>query len=84
MIGHACKVTYDKKDKTLVYRLGKKSDDNSRIRPTLAKFANPPVKTNLIRNTFKLKDSMYSISNDRTKSASYIQDVTEKEKRVCR
>ena len=29
---------------------------------------NPPIKTNLITNAFKLKDSMYSVSNDRTKS----------------
>ena len=30
-------------------------------------FSNPSIKTNLIRDAFKLKDSNYSISIDRTK-----------------
>ena len=64
LIADMCEVTYDKKDITSMYRLGKKSDDNSRIQPVLIKLSNPSVKMNLI---FKLKDSIYSISIDRTK-----------------
>ena len=41
--------------------------DNSRIRPVPIKFLNPSIKTNLIRNDFKLKDIINSISIDRTK-----------------
>ena len=67
LIADVCEVTYDKKDTTSVYRLGRKSDDNSRIRSVLVKFSNPSIKTNLIRNAFKLKVSNYSISIDRTK-----------------
>ena len=66
LIAHVCEVTYDK-DITLVYRLGRKSDDNSRIRPFFVKCSNPSIKTNLIRNAFEFKDSNYSISIGRTK-----------------
>ena len=60
-------MTYHKKDINSVYRLGKKSDDNSRIRPILVKFSNRSIKANLIRNAFNLKDSIFSISIDRPK-----------------
>ena len=62
-----CEMTYHKKDITSVYCLGKKSDDNSRIRPILVKFSNRSIKANLIRNAFNLKDSIFSISIDRPK-----------------
>ena len=67
LIADVCEVSYNKKDIISVYFLGRKSDDNSKILPILVKFSNPSIKTNLIRNAFKLKDSSYTISIDRTK-----------------
>ena len=64
-----------------MYRLGKKSDDNSRIRPVLVKFSNPSIKTNLVRNAFKLKDSIYSISIDKTKEGPNAFKMLLKEKK---
>ena len=67
LIADVCEVTYDKNDIISVFRLGKKSDDNSRIRRVIVKFSSLSLKTNLIRNVFKLQDSIYSISVGRTK-----------------
>ena len=58
LIVDVCEVTNSKKDVTWEYRLRRKSNDNSRIRPVLVKFPNPSIKTNLIRNAFKLKDTL--------------------------
>ena len=62
-----CEVTYNKKDTASVFCLEKKSDNNSKMQLVLFKFSNPSIKTNIIRNAFKLKDNIYSISINRTR-----------------
>ena len=51
------------------------------IRPVLVKFSKPSIKTNLIRNAFKLKDSNYSVSIDRTKEECNTTKMLLKEKK---
>ena len=59
-------VSIETKDIFSIYGLGSKSDNEPKSRPILLKFVDTSLKLKLIKNTFHLKNTGYSISNDRT------------------
>ena len=66
LITDKCNVTIETKDIFSIYGLGSKSDNEPKSRPMLLKFVDTSLKLKLIKNTFHLKNTGYSISNDRT------------------
>ena len=65
-VANSCNFNFNDVDITAIYRLGKKLDDASKIRPLLIKFNNTSMKSKLMRNAYKLKYSSYAISVDRS------------------
>ena len=66
LITDKCNVTIQTKDIFSIYGLGSKSDNEPKSRPILLKFVDTSLKLKQIKNTFNLKNTSYSISNDRT------------------
>ena len=83
-VANLCNVNFNDTEVTEIYRLGKKSEDASKIRPILIKFSNSLIKSKLLKNAYKLKGSAYAISIDRspeerTKYKSLINEKKELE-----
>ena len=73
LITDKCNVIIETKDIFSIYGLGSKSDNEPRSRPILLKFVDTSLNLKLIKNTFHLKNTDYSISNDRTIEERYSQ-----------
>ena len=66
LITDQCNVIIETKDIVSIYRLGSKSDTDPKIRPIFVKFVKTSLKRKLIKSTFHLENTSYSISIDRT------------------
>ena len=66
LITDNCNVTIETKDIVSINLLGSKSDTDPKNRPIFVKFVNTSLKLKLIKKTFHLKNTGYSVSFDRT------------------